>query len=50
MVSESFPKSPVVLPTRTLPGSLPGKEWAPTCLTQLAAPEKPKTAILLFLS
>lgn len=24
-----------------------GKEWTPTCLTQLAAPEKPETDILL---
>lgn len=45
--SESFPMTPVVLLPRTLSVLFLGKSGPPTRLTQLAAPEKPKTDVLL---
>lgn len=45
--SENLPQAPCGSAPQNLICSLLGKEWAPTRLTQLAAPEKPETDILL---
>lgn len=45
--SENLPQAPCGSDPQNLICSLIGKEWAPTRLTQLAAPEKPETDILL---